>query len=73
MPYRKGMGTPQERSEAVGKALEPYIEWMHNSKLGEVCGIFGCVEKPVAQCSSCQCWYCEKHKAHLAIGHALTG
>lgn len=36
-------------------------EWKKSSERGEVCGIFGCEDKPVVQCHRCGNWYCKEH------------
>lgn len=36
-------------------------EWKRRSEHGDVCGIFGCEEKPVTNCSHCGNWYCYEH------------
>lgn len=36
-------------------------EWKKRSERGEVCGIFGCKDKPTINCSRCGNWYCYEH------------
>lgn len=36
--------------------------WAAKSRKAEVCGIFGCLNRPVIQCPRCQNWYCQEHK-----------
>ncbi len=36
-------------------------EWKKRSERGEVCGIFGCEEKPKINCPYCGNWYCYEH------------
>lgn len=35
--------------------------WAARSRQGEVCGIFGCQEKPVVKCDHCSNMYCNLH------------
>lgn len=36
--------------------------WAAKSRKGEVCGIFGCPNKPTTKCEHCGNMYCEEHK-----------
>lgn len=36
--------------------------WAAKSRKGEVCGIFGCPNKPTIKCEHCFNMYCEEHK-----------
>lgn len=36
--------------------------WAARSRKGEVCGIFGCPNKPTVKCKHCFNMYCEEHK-----------
>jgi len=45
-------------------------EWKKRSERGEVCGIFGCEDKPTVHCTRCGNWYCKEHSfVHF---HVLT-
>lgn len=35
--------------------------WAASSRMGEVCGIFGCPETPVVECPHCGNHYCQEH------------
>jgi len=39
-----------------------YKEWQEESKQGIKCGMLGCYQKPVVQCTHCGFWYCGRHK-----------
>ena len=36
-------------------------EWKKKSERCEVCGIFGCEDKPTVHCHRCGNWYCKEH------------
>lgn len=36
-------------------------EWKQRSECGDVCGIFGCEDKPTIHCHHCGNWYCNDH------------
>lgn len=49
-------------------------EWAEKSRRGEVCGIFGCKNKPVVKCPHCGNWYCKQHAFVLDTpGHQERG
>lgn len=37
-------------------------QWKEKSERGEVCGILGCLDKPVVKCPHCGNHYCEQHR-----------
>lgn len=37
-------------------------DWREKSRNREVCGILGCLGKPVVMCPHCLNWYCDAHK-----------
>ena len=44
--------------------------WAARSRKGEVCGILGCSNKPVAKCTHCGNYYCKEHQLVLETpGH----
>ena len=45
-------------------------DWAAHSRMGESCGIFGCLEKPVVRCDHCGNHYCRKHSFVIGqLGH----
>ena len=47
-------------------------EWKKKSENGDVCGILGCDDKPIVQCTLWKNWYCEGHKFMLNLpGHQI--
>ena len=36
-------------------------QWKQKSERGEVCGMLGCMSKPVDKCPHCGNHYCENH------------
>lgn len=48
-------------------------EWNKKSKRGDVCGIFGCEDKPTTYCYHCGNWYCDVHNFVLQLpGHSVS-
>jgi hypothetical protein len=47
-----------EAKNILGIQIE---EWKKRSESGEVCGIFGCEDKPTVHCPRCGNWYCKEH------------
>jgi len=48
--------------------------WAAKSRKGEVCGIFGCLDRPVVKCAHCGNYYCEEHSFVLKTpGHMHCG
>jgi len=41
--------------------------WAARSRKGEVCGIFGCPNKPTTKCKHCFNMYCDEHKAVIQL------
>ena len=40
---------------------EAINDWKRRSELGEVCGIYGCEQKPNLNCPRCGNYYCDEH------------
>lgn len=41
-------------------------EWREMAKEGELCSVFGCLEKPTGICPQCKTYYCYEHiKTHF--------
>jgi len=47
-----------------------WTDWAEKSRHGEVCGILGCMNKPVVKCFHCGNHYCQEHAFVLGtLGH----
>lgn len=41
--------------------LGEIVKWKKRSENCDVCGIFGCKDKPEVHCPRCGNWYCKEH------------